>query len=304
MRCTDAVLSAFLSHPVYKSRQEFIEAGIELAQKNWAFAYYLPQDSANYALNDYLKRIVKKQRPTGLWEKKYGEKKAYAILRSLKHARMLPDLIVSGVLKYDPYKPFSESKDLYGFLVRKNIMESILTDDPDLQRQLISEITNVQDKNGSWNNTVVTTSFRIERLLELGFEPDALAIMKGAEWILSQFRETIERRRPRATWSVFMNNVFTNEDCGAEFHSALEDIPEGIPRNSCFSALPLIQTALALRVLVRLGFEDDERVAKSYQSLLDINVPPKHNPRLPGWCAHQCRFLLEDRVKVERKRKR
>ena len=62
-----------------------------------------------------------------------------------------------------------------------------------------------------------------------------------------------------------------------------------------------MQTGLALRVLVRLGFKDDERVIKSYESLLDINVPPKHNPELLGWCSHQCRFLLEDRVKAERK---
>ena len=238
MRCTDAVLSAFLSHPTYRTRQEIIETGIELTQKNWVFAYYLSPDSANYALNQCLKKIVKEQRPTGLWEKKYGEKKAYAILRSLKHARMLPDLITNGVLKYDPYKPFSESKDLYGFLVRKNIMENILPDDSDLQRQLISQFTTMQDKDGSWNNSVVTTSFRIERLLELGLKPDDPALMKGANWILSQFRESIERRRPKANWGVFIHNTFTNEDCGVEFRSALEEIPEGIPRNSCFSSLP------------------------------------------------------------------
>ena len=304
MRCTDAVLSAFLSHPTYRTRQEIIETGIELTQKNWVFAYYLSPDSANYALNQCLKKIVKEQRPTGLWEKKYGEKKAYAVLRSLKHARMLPDLITNGVLKYDPYKPFSESKDLYGFLVRKNIMENILPDDSDLQRQLISQFTTMQDKDGSWNNSVVTTSFRIERLLELGLKPDDPALMKGANWILSQFRESIERRRPKANWGVFIHNTFTNEDCGVEFRSALEEIPEGIPRNSCFSSLPLVQTGLALRVLVRLGFKDDERVIKSYESLLDISLPPKHDPELIGWCSHQCRFLLEDRVKAERKRKR
>lgn len=304
MRCSDAVLSAFLSHPIYQTRQDIIETGIELTQKNWAFAYYLPLDSANYALNQCLKKIVKEQRPTGLWEKKYGEKKAYAILRSLKHAQMLSDLITNNTIKYDPYKPFSESKDLYGFLVRKNIIGMMLPDDSDLQRQLISEITTTQEKDGSWNSTVVTTAFQIERLLELGIDSNDPIIMKATDWILSQYRETIERQRPKATWSVFMHSVFTNEDCGAEFRSALEEIPEGIPRNSCFSSLPLIQTGLALRVLVRLGFKDDERVIKSYESLLDVNIPPKHNPELLGWCSHSCRFLLEDRVKAERNQKR
>jgi len=304
MRCNDAILSAFLSHPIYQTRQDIIETGIELTQKNWGFAYYLPPDSANYALNQCLKKIVKEQRTTGLWEKKYWEKKAYAILRSLKHARMLPDLITNSIIKYDPYKSFSENKDLYGFLVRKNIMGMMLSDDSDLQRQLISETTTTQEKDGSWNGTVVTTAFRIERLLELGIDFNDPIIMKATDWILSQYRETIERRRPKATWSVFMHSVFTNEDCGTEFRSALEEIPEGIPRNSCFGSLPLIQTGLALRVLVRLGFKDDERVIKSYESLLDVNVPPKHNPGLLGWCSHSCRFLLEDRVKAERNQKR
>lgn len=304
MRCTDAVLSAFLSHPVYQTRQEIIKTGIEVAQKNWSFAYYLSPDSADYALRNCLNKIIKEQRPTGLWEKKYGEKKAYFILRALKHAGMLPDLITNGILKYDPYKPFLENSDLYGFMVRKNIMGIMLPDDSDLQRQLISQITTMQEKDGSWNDSVVTTSFRIERLLELGLEPDDPALMKGANWIFSQFRESIERRRPKANWGVFIHNTFTNEDCGVEFRSALEEIPEGIPRNSCFSSLPLIQTGLALRVLSRLGFENDERVIKSYESLLDINVPPKHEPELLGWCSHQCRFLLEDRVKAERKLKR
>ena len=71
MRCNDAILSAFLSHPIYQTRQDIIETGTELTQKNWAFAYYLPPDSANYALNQCLKKIVKEQRPTGLWGKKY-----------------------------------------------------------------------------------------------------------------------------------------------------------------------------------------------------------------------------------------
>jgi hypothetical protein len=66
MRCSDAILSAFLSHPIYQTRQDIIETGIELTQKNWAFAYHLSPDSANYALNQCLKKIVKEQRPTGL----------------------------------------------------------------------------------------------------------------------------------------------------------------------------------------------------------------------------------------------
>ena len=59
-------------------------------------------------------------------------------------------------------------------------------------------------------------------------------------------------------------------------------MPEEDPKHGCFMSLPLIQTALALRTLVYLGFEDDERVLNSYESLLDI--------KLPGW-MYQCGAL-------------
>ena len=215
-----------------------------------------------------------------------------------------------GVLRYDPYKRFSESSDFYGFLVRRNIIGAMLPDDALLQRRLVSQITEMQREDGSWEETVVMTSLQMERLLELGLNINEACIKKGASWIFNQFRESIERRRPKDSWGVFVQNVFTSEDCGAEFRSALEEMPEEEPKHGCFMSLPLIQTALALRVLVSLGFENDSRVLNSYESLLDIQLLPECQSLLDSqrpagsWCAIGCRRMLEEKVKAERRLRR
>ena len=307
MRCTDAILSGFLSHPRYQNREDFIQRGLRfvledklssVAAENWAFARYLPTDWARHALTQCLPDMIRKQQSTGLWKRKFAEKISYGILQALKHAQMLPDLVARGVLRYDPYKPFSESSDLYGLLVRRNIIGTMLPDDPSLQRQLVSQITAMQREDGSWGGTVARTALQIEALLDLGVHADEACIAKGAAWMLSQFRESVERWRPNASWGVSYRNVFTSEDCGAEFRSALDEMPEEDPKGGCFRGLPFIQTALALRVLVRLGFEEDKRVLSAYESLLDIRQSGG------GWCATGCRRILEERVKAERRLRR
>ena len=311
MRCTDAILSAFLFHPRYQKREDFIQMGLNFVLAgNWAFARYLPWASAEDVLTQCLPDIIRKQLPTGLWKRKFAEKRSYGILRALKHAQMLPDLVTGSVLRYDPYKRFSKTSDFYGFLVRRNIFGAMLPDDSLLQRQLVSQITAMQRKDGSWGGTVVMTSLQIEYLLELGLNADEACITKGVTWIFSQFRECVERRRPKAAWGMCLQNVFTSEDCGAEFRSALEEMPEEDPKGGCFGSLPLIQSALALRVLVRLGFEDDKSVLSTYESLLDIQLLSERQNLLDSqrpagsWCAIGCRRMLEEKVKAERRLRR
>lgn len=323
MRCTDAIVAAFLSHPSYQKREDFIKMGFHIAfgeethiskkvvkkNQSWAFARYLPKDSAKYGLTQCLPEIVRRQLSTGLWGRKFAEKRSYGILRALKHAQMLPDLVSNGVLRYDPYKCFSKSSDFYGFLIRRNIIGVMLPEDPLLQRQLVSQITDMQRENGSWEGTVFMTSLQIENLLELGLDTDETCITNGANWIFSQFRESINRHSPEISWGVFLD-VFTGEDCGAEFRSALETMPEEDPRHGCFVSLPLIQTAFALRTLAYLGFANDTRVLNAYESLLGIQLLPERQTLLASkrpagsWCAIGCRRMLEEEVKAEQRLKR
>jgi hypothetical protein len=314
VRCTDAILAAFLSHPNYRDREDLVQIGVDFVlsgkkgkEGNWAFAFYLPKASAWNSLTQCLPEINRAQSPTGLWGRISTEKISYMILRALKHAAILPNIETRSVLRSDPYKCFSESNTLYGFLVRRNIVDVMLPNDELLQRQFISQITAMQREDGSWGGTVVMTSLKIECLFELGLNADKTCMKKGAAWILSQFRESIERWRPKASWGITAHNMFTSDDLEAEFSSAQQEMPEENPVHGCFMSLPFLQTGLALRTLVRLGFSGDKRVRSAYATLLDIQLTPERK-RLLGrsqssgnWCAIGCRRMLEEKVKSERK---
>lgn len=316
MRCTDAIIAAFLAHPKYCRRKDFIQTGVDsvvdkksyIHFNHWAFANYLPTDAARRALKQCLPDIIRRQLSTGLWGRKLAEKKSYDILKALKHSGMIEDIINKGTLRYDPYKNFYESKDFYGLLVRTNIIGKGTAGDPVLKRQFISQITQAQGADGSWEGTVMATYIQIEKLLELGLGADDSRIVKGVKWILSQFRESVERRQRRnPLLKISVKSMFTGEDCEAEFLSALKWMPEWDPKDGCFVTLPLIQTAFALRILVRLGFGSDERVLKGYNSLLEIQILPGEDggDKLSAgrWCSIACRRVIEDRIKPGRKAK-
>ncbi len=314
MRCTDAILAAFLSHPNYQEREDLVQMGLDfvLAGKkgkegNWAFAFYLPRDWARYSLTQCLPEINRAQSSTGLWGRMSTEKITYMILRAFKHADALPDIETKGVLRYDPYKRLSESSTLYGFLVRRNIIDAMLPNDELLHRQFISQITAMQMEDGSWGGTVVMTSLKMECLFELGLDADETCMRKGAAWILSQFRESVERQRPKASWGITAHNMFTSDNLKAEFNSAKQEMPEENPVHACYMSLPFLQTALALRTLVHLGFGDDKRVQSAYASLLDLQLTPERkkilgrSPKSPNWCAIGCRRMLEEKAKSKRR---
>ena len=72
VRCTDAILAAFLSHPSYRDREDLVQIGLNFVlsgkkgkEGNWAFAYYLPSGSAKHGLTRCLPEIIQAQLPTG-----------------------------------------------------------------------------------------------------------------------------------------------------------------------------------------------------------------------------------------------
>jgi hypothetical protein len=95
-------------------------------------------------------------------------------------------------------------------------------------------------------------------------------------------------------------DVFTTSDSYAEFLSAGRILIQHKLAASCFVSLPIIQTALALRTLVRLGHESHPFVNRTFNGLLAIQTKAKDfgvdlgDVPLGFWCAHQCRFKLEE----------
>ena len=88
------------------------------------------------------------------------------------------------------------------------------------------------------------------------------------------------------------------DDQAKEFHLASRELPEQDLKAGCFCSLPFIQSALALRALVPVGFDKDARVLSCYRSFLDIR---QQASPAQLWCAIGCRHILEDRAKAARR---
>ena len=292
LRCNEAVLSAMLTHPRYRDAGDFARRGVEVVTRgDWSFAFHLPAEEAHDALAPALETIARKQQRSGMWFRKNAEAHSWGILRALKHSGHLDEMIANGRLRHDPFQGFAARNDAWGLLVRRNIMGRPADGDDALQARLVDKIISEQMPDGDWDGAVSATALRIERLLDLGMYRGNPPLDRAGKWILGQFRESVERRRPRASWSIFIPDTFT-ADCGAEFRAAQRLLPELTMARACFASIPILQTALAVRALVRLGRGDDKRVIRACESLLEMEVKPHEKSAgkvklHPGWCAHQ-----------------
>jgi len=309
LRCPEAVQSAFLLHSEFGSLPGAIAAGVQMVQSgNWAFAQYLPPSDARRALNHCLPEIVRAQQKTGMWFRKHSEPYTYPILKALAHAELLPELIERAVLRHDPFQRFAQAADEWGFLVRKNIMQKPLADDKALRVQLVAAQSKPQNADGSWGHTVSETALTVEHLLELGVPLSDARLTRAAQWLLSQFQNHIERGRAGSSLALAVQDLFTSSNRSAEHAGASRLLQGHKLACSCFGLTPFVQTGLALRALVRLGYEQDEKVRRAFASLLDLQTkrqePLLTLPPVPvgGWCVHVCKFKVAARAKANRPR--
>ena len=88
--------------------------------------------------------------------------------------------------------------------------------------------------------------------------------------------------------------MFSSQDRAAEFKSALTEKSEWNPVGLCYMHLPMIQTGTALKALIRLGLEDDERVIAACDNLLALKQT------YGGWCDTNIRNGLLAKQKAVR----
>ena len=229
-----------------------------------------------------------------MWKIKDSGRISYGVLKALKHSGHLAPLLKEGRFRHDPFQSFRDDDDYYGFVARRNIMDSPLPGDVSLQEQLVSGILSGQDKDGSWNSTVISTSNQIETLVELGFGLDDRRVRKGADWLLGMCAEDVYRESRNVGGVMVAHHMFSSQDREAEFRSALAERPEWNPVGLCYRHLPMIQTGSALRTLIKLGLENDERVLAGCDNLLELRQT------YGGWCDSNIRNGLIAKQKTGR----
>jgi hypothetical protein len=303
MRCQQAVLAAFLSHPRLRTHPAIVRSA---EQAGWEMARFLSPAIARAALLRDRAEVVARQAKTGFWKPPARGKREHApslsadILRGIHRAGLLKEIGTADLpLRYDPFPPFGERDDSHGLMVRR-LYKRPADDDSALTDRLIGATLGRQQADGGWEGTVMSTALALDRLFDLGLFVDAPAITRGAHWLLAQYRENFLRRRRLL---VTANSLFCSADCNAEFAAAQREIPEAIPVGACYVHLPLIPTGLALRALVTAGYAAHPRVEASFDALLAMAVPYADLHEDTGgegvwWCAHKCYFRLENEVKA------
>lgn len=296
MRCSVAATQALAMHPQFWQRDEVKKEAMDMAESgfknlNCTFLLNMPAANARSILEPEIPRLIKTQRPSGMWKIKDNRRISYDVLKALKHAGLLASLLNEDRFRHDPFRSFHEENDFYGLVVRRNIMEAPLPGDSELQGKLASEIFELQEADGSWNGTAISTSNHIEKLAEMGIGLDNKYVEKGADWLFSICEEDVLRLSKNIGDVVVAHHMFSSEDRRAEFMSAVDEKPEWNPVGLCYLHLPMIQTGSVLKALMKLGLENDERVIAACENLLEL----KQN--YGGWCDTNIRNGLAAKMK-------
>lgn len=292
MRCGEIAILALFSHPRYREHNAWREAGVEMVHRRVAerFDFWvvelLRNEDARSLVQSWIPRLVRIQRPTGMWKIKNAKRNSCGVLLALRHAGLLDELLAQKLLRYDPLAPFMDGVYYFDVVVRRELLAETGEVDRAAAR-LIRGIEERQRGDGSWDGTVVSTCYYAERMIRLGTSARNARLQKAAGWLLEHAIENVERQSPRMGGVAVAHHMFSHEDRTVEFDSAMHLYPEWDPKSACFRHLPNIQNGLAIRTLVRLGHADSEPVLRACENLVELGQ------RFGGYCDTNIRKALE-----------
>ena len=281
LRCTVAGLIPLINSRKYANRanvlfQENQQAFAKIIQhKSYYLLRSLPGQMARSLLIPVLPNIKRGQMKNGLWRGKNPWKSTYTILSACNHA----GIGYTDICRYFPFAGAGVCDDEYALLTKRLLEEPFIREDSQALATLIQAISDTQDENGSFGQTVTGTVIHMRRLLDLGMPQDDPVILHGAEYLLTQRKPSLQGMHTTMPYSLTVADVFTTEDRYAEFQAALTYKPEWIPRQPCFHTLAIIPNAVCLTLLLQLGMEEDPGVSAALTSLYTLYQ------RHGGFCA-------------------
>lgn len=294
VNCTAAVI-ALAGHERYQRKRWVVK---ELAEavghnvrcgENHTWVDSLPVTVAKRIVKDRIPHLIRTQRSKGGWKIKNTERVTYHIICSLAHTGFLTSMTSGKHLKYDPFKLFEKSNSIYALILRRDYQGRQLPGDKAAVSNVRKELFSAQKSNGSWRDSVIITALRVAQLLALRNNPNDRRLQRSAKWVLSTCQEEACRESSRFGGSVVGHHIFSNPDRLVEFESAAQEAPGLSPCKSCCRHLALAQTSLGIRMLIQLGFANDERVLAACDSLVQIHK------EYGGFCDTLIRRGLEEK---------
>jgi len=255
----------------------------------------LAGEDARWLVQAWVPRLIRIQRPTGMWKIKDAKRISCGVLLALRHAGLLDSLTEQKRLRYDPLAAFAEGLDYYDLVVRRTVFGEKGEVDRAAAR-LITRNLAVQRADGSWDGTVISTCHHVDRVLRLGLAGRDRRLQRAARWLLEHCIDDVNRESPALGGVVVGHDMFSAEDRRSEFKSALELRPEWNPAGACFRHLPNMQNGLAISTLVALGHASDQRVIRACENLVELGRA------FGGYCDTNIRKGLEARRAKARRR--
>ena len=135
MRCSTAAILALAMHPRYRQRDGVMEESGKMARDHFkgsldcTFILNMPVEIGKAILEPEITRLVKTQRPSGMWKIKDCRRISYDLLKALKYSGHLTPLLREDRFRHDPFRSFRDDSDCYGFVVRQRLTGSLRSPD-------------------------------------------------------------------------------------------------------------------------------------------------------------------------------
>ena len=217
--------------------------------------------------------------------------------------RLLPKL-------REQYKNFKPKHDVQSFLKGRQTLEAwkarkILgvseSTDEELRKRLIKERLDRQGEDGSWEGLVTVTARNLSELADLGMTKQDSEIHQAADWLMQRpqspynpgmffLKDELVKEQAEIIKSRQKQKTGTRE----RFRKLMTREKNLVRAGNDFIVNPcgpriMWPNSLVLEALLKLGYEEDERVQTALQTLMTN----------PGWCECGFQHGLSDWRKKE-----
>ena len=296
LRCTLAgLIPLMMSEKYSSSADEFYQSQKTdfdriLKTKSYFLLRDLPIKISSQILLPEIPNILLKQKNDGCWSNSL--RVTFDILSALKHVRCLCDLD-SNKKMIKLREKIADWRDYDSLLLKLKIFGQTDSDDANKMNELIKQIQDTQNPDGSWEGTIVSTIYHVERLVNLEVPCDDKSVTKATGFLIDQLSTNWKRlQNLREAKGLKNQNDFLRQNRVLDFEAARKYKKEFAPKSVCYTRLGIIQNSLSLKLLIQLGLEKDDNVKSALDSTYSVYM--RYNSL--------CYFRIRKRISADKRK--
>ncbi len=194
----------------------------------------------------------------------------FDILSALKHISALNDLDSNGKM-INLREEITDRHDYDSLLLKLKIFGQTNSDDINEISKLIKQTRDMQNSNGSWEGTIISTVYHLEKLVNLEVPGHDKSVTKATDFLINQLNANWKRLQNfREATGLKNQNDFSRQNRILDFEAARKYKKEFDPKSVCYTRLGIIQNSLSLKLLIQLGLEKDDNVKSALDSTYSV----------------------------------